>query len=207
MERATRRALGLRSLAGLMALAACTACTGSSQGPRLSASEAASLAAQGSTRGAVPSAGPTSPGSSTAPSAEVGPQIARNAPSSCKPQDFVSQANLAGGAIETYLTKPMAAGTLSGGAVPTAGKAAAFAATRLRSASTAVQTCHASTALASVTGQTAEVLSAAAKELQAGKVTSARITAAGAMFANVVSQADRVQLTLEPKAPSRSALG
>lgn len=205
-------------LAAVLALATVTGCSGGSRGPTLTSEQAASLAAAGSTRGAIPVASPTGtatgPGASAAANgagaataATPGAQLARNAPASCRPGDFLEHAGLAQGALDAYVTKPLAAADPSAAAVRTAAKAAGYAADHLRAAGKAVRSCHSTAALTGVVGQTADVLGRTSDDLFAGRVAGDRISAAEALFADVLSQAGRLALTPHAKTPPRAALG
>jgi hypothetical protein len=124
----------------------------------------------------------------------------------CAPKTFVERASLVSGAIHVYITKPLATGSESSSVRTQASSAAAYASKNLGAAATAIEGCSTTNALTSVSKQNAGLLKTLSTELAKGNVAATKVQAVDALFADVLSQAKRLNLTIVEKTPSPQEL-
>ena len=193
------------------ALAGCSAFGGSGGTSTYTGTPVPAGAPRAGQQSAAPGAsGAASPGASGAAGAGAQasqkPYVAAAAKGSCSPQKFVQSAALVGGAITTYITKPLSAASVSATATARAASAAGYAAKRLSSGVKAVEGCPTAKALAGVSKQNVTALNRLSTALRAGTVDPQKVAAVGALFGDVTAQASRLKLTITPKAPAVSEL-
>ena len=194
------RSRRLRGPAGLaaalalgVALSGCSAFGGSGGTSSYTGTPVPAGAPRAGQQSAAPGASgaAAAPGASGAPGAAAQasqkPYVAAAAKGACSPQKFVQSAALVGGAITTYITKPLSAASVSETATARAASAAGYAAKQLSRGVKAVESCPAAKALAGVSKQNVTALQHLATALRAGAPDPQKVNAVAALFGDVTA--------------------
>ena len=207
-----RRLRGPAALAATLALGAaltgCSAFGGSGGSSTYTGTPVPAGSARAGQQATTPAASGTASASGAAAAAQASqkPYVAAAAKHGCSPQRFVQAAALVGGAISTYITKPLSAPSVSRTATARAASAAGYAAKQLGTGVKAVESCPTAKALAGVSKQNVTALQHLATALRAGTVDAQKVNAVNALFGDVTAQASRLKLTITPKAPTTAQI-